>query len=434
MLIKTKMSQAILDYLKMDEIINLNILGVIDNVPHAEIYVDDITSPTGVFVKKDYMHYIYSKNDAFIDEVVNEYFKEGFYGLSGVEVSIAEKIMKRFDINWTSPCNLYYMPKENLDLSLIKNPVQSIALEDAEIVDKYYTYRNEHSVETIKRDIQNRPTSAIYVDGEAACWVLIHEDDSMGIMYTREEYRNRGLAVDVTLDLAAKIFERGKTPFLQIVKSNNMSPGLAKKCGFIHCGEVIWFGIVAGTPKEIAEENEASKEAFIKTFKEGYGKENFLFNDRHEGMYIFPYNYEKRISKDVDVQVKEAKDEKDLDTWCEIILKSYEIPEEEHKSVKDTLLNLITSDEAVYKCYLGMQNGENAVAAGAFLKLNNWALHLSFLGVPEELQRQRIGSAMLTEMLYISKKENWELISSQCPEKYTDFFKNAGMKLSHNRA
>ena len=250
MLIRTEKSQEIIDFLKEDLLINLNILGILENVPEAEVFVDNLRKPTGVFVKKGYFHYLYSKEDDFIQGVLDSFTEDGYYGFSGVEESIAEKIKERYKVNWENPCILYHMPKENLDLSRIKHPVESIRIEDAEIVDQYYQFRNDFSLEAIRRDIQDRPSSAVYVDGELACWLLIHDDNSMGIMYTKEAYRKKGYAVDVTLDLAAKIFQKGEIPFLQIVDSNIMSPGLAAKCKFEPCGKVNWLGIVVGTPPE----------------------------------------------------------------------------------------------------------------------------------------------------------------------------------------
>ncbi|MDF2545269.1 MAG: hypothetical protein K0R93_167 [Anaerosolibacter sp.] len=250
MLVKTEITQSILDFLRADLPVNLNLLGIIDNVPHIEIYVDHVEKPRGVFIKKGYFHYLYTKEDQFIEAVMNQFLQEGFYGFSGVELSIGKKIMEKYHVDWTSPCTLYYMPTENLNMKLMKHSVQSIALEDADIIDHFYTYRNEYSLEAIRKDIEERPSSAIYVDGEIACWVLVHDDDSMGIMYTKENHRKKGYAVDVTIDLASKMMKKGKVPYLQIVEGNNMSPGLAKKCGFVECGKVIWFGIVAGNPKE----------------------------------------------------------------------------------------------------------------------------------------------------------------------------------------
>lgn len=75
---------------------------------------------------------------------------------------------------------------------------------------------------------------------------IVHDDNSMCIMYTKEEHRGKGYSADVTIDLASKIIKSGKIPYLQIIKSNSMSPGLAKKCGFVQCGHVSWMGIIAG--------------------------------------------------------------------------------------------------------------------------------------------------------------------------------------------
>lgn len=248
MLIRTEKTKKVLDFLNSDVLINLNILGIIENRPKVEIYADNIDFPTGIWVKEGYFSFLYSKSDLFIDEVLDTYDKEGYYGFSGIEKSIAEKIKKRFKKDWENPCALYYLPEGNLDLSLIKNEVRSIDIKDAEVVDNFYTYRGSDSLDTIKKDILKRPSSAVYKNGEIVCWVLTHEDNSLGIMYTKEEHRHKGYAVDVTVDIAHQHVKDGKIPYLQIVKGNNMSPGLAKKCGFVECGEVSWLGIKVGNP------------------------------------------------------------------------------------------------------------------------------------------------------------------------------------------
>jgi len=251
MIIKIENSQSIIEFLKKDLLINQNIIGIIENASDIEIYVDDEENPKGVFVKRGYMNYIYSKEDDFINEISDTFFKEGFFGFSGVEKSIAEKIKSKFQLDWENPCTLYYMPRKNLNVNLIKNNVQSVRIEDAEIVDRHYEYSYSGSLEAIRRNIEDRPSSAVYVDGEIASWVLVHDDNSMGIMYTMKEHRRKGYAVDVTIDLASKIIATGKIPYLQIVEGNNMSPKLAKKCGFLECGQVSWFGIIAGYQKEL---------------------------------------------------------------------------------------------------------------------------------------------------------------------------------------
>lgn len=246
MIIRTKHSKEVLDFLKRNLIINLNIIGFMENEPAAEVYVDDEEKPTGVLAKKDYFSYIYTENDDFLNDVLSTFYNDGYYGFSGVYRPLAEKIRSRFKIDWESRCALYYMPKKEVDRSLIKNPVQPVQMKDAETIDYYYTYRDETSIERVKIDIEKRQSSAVYVSGDIASWVLTHNDNSMGIMYTKEEYRKRGYAVDVTIDLTDKILKSGKIPFLQINEANNMSPGLASKCGFVHDGIYSdWFGIIS---------------------------------------------------------------------------------------------------------------------------------------------------------------------------------------------
>jgi len=246
MIVQTPKTEGIINYLNKNTITNLNILGILQNHTDIEIYTDSPENPSGVLVRCGYFNYIHTENDELLYEMMDKLFcKKGHYGFSGVSRPIAEKIQKKdgFKLDWQNRCSLYYLPKENLDESLIKNPVQSIDIKDAETINHFYTYRSNDSLQDIKECILNRPSSAVYINGDIASWVLVHDDNSMGIMYTKKKYRNRGYAVDVTIDLARKIIASGNIPFLHIAENNTMSPGLANKCGFITYGYADWFGI-----------------------------------------------------------------------------------------------------------------------------------------------------------------------------------------------
>lgn len=245
MIIKTKKFESVILFLKKNLIVNLNLIGLLQNEPNADVYVDNEDSPTGVVARKGYFSYIFTENDRFLSEVLNTLYKDDSYGFSGVYRPLADKIKSRFQIEWENRCSLYYYPSSKIDISLIKNSVQSVQSSDAEIINYYYTYKDEISLDRIKADLEKRQSSAVYVNGNIACWVLTHNDGSMGIMYTKKQYRKKGYAVDVTIDLTNKILKSGKVPFLQIAEENIMSPGLAKKCGFIHDGVFSdWFGII----------------------------------------------------------------------------------------------------------------------------------------------------------------------------------------------
>ncbi len=435
MLIKTEKSQAIIDFLNTDLLINQNIIGILENVPKAHIYVDDINNPKGVFVEKGYMHYIYTKEDSFIEEVCDTFFKEGFYGFSGVEKSIAEKIKSKFELHWENPCTLLYLPKDKLDLSLIKSPVGSIVIDDAETVDKYYEYRDDGSIERIKDDIRNRPSSAVYIDGKIASWVLIHDDNSMGIMYTKEEHRKKGYAIDVSIDLASKIIDQGKIPYIQIVEGNYKSIGLSERCGFERCGDVVWFGIIAGIPKEIKDENDKSREQFIKSFNNDEKIEYFINDSNYHAVYQHLINFKENScinNKLKDFELKQVIDTQMAETWCDIVCKGYEIPKEHEESTKKMLLEMTQRKDSKYKLFIGMLNRE-PVSSSAMLEFHEWASGVYFLTTLPYLRNQGIVINTLTETLDAATKHDIGLIFTQATDENVCLFKECGFKESHKR-
>lgn len=249
-------SPEIYNLLNQAPLLTLNIQGILENTPASEleVWTDSLTSPTGVLVRKDYFHYIYTESEGFLDHLLEAYFKEDSYGFSGLSNFVANYLGPHFTWQWDSPCDLYYLPENGLVTSLKKRITKKIPKEYAEEINHYYTYKDEHSLSYILYCLEHLPSSG-YFDGQTLCsWVLVHDDNSLGIMYTKEAYRGKGYAVDVTIDLCEQQLKRGKTPFVQINTANTMSPGLAKKCGFMpyttnagsspqeHKGEAIWFG------------------------------------------------------------------------------------------------------------------------------------------------------------------------------------------------
>ncbi len=427
MIVKTKLSQAIIEYLNQNKIVNLNIIGVLENEPQAEIYVDSEKVSRGVLVRYEYFNYMYTEDDEFLDEVLETLFKDNFYGFSGVYRPLAQKIRERYLVAWESRCALHYLPEENLDIGLIKNLVESIDIKDAELVDKFYTYRNPGSLDVIKKDISKRPSSAIYVNGDIASWVLVHNDNSMGIMFTKEEYRKRNYAVDTTMDLALKITKSGRIPFLQINEANNMSPGLAAKCGFIKYGYSDWFGIIEGTPNDLIDENNKNRNNHIKTIKGfSYTSEKVL-----NCMYLPPYNFNNGYEKVEGFTVEKVTDSEMIDIWSRIFIDALEIDENKKSVFKNIVYNAVSNTENDYTLYNGILNGE-IVSTTAFTKLEDDCLGLYFWAVKASARGGGIGRATVIEALKsATKNDDLEFILLQSPEKYVDMFKTMGFVHSH---
>ncbi|MDF2673776.1 MAG: hypothetical protein K0R09_2041 [Clostridiales bacterium] len=427
MIIKTSLSKPIYEFLNKNKIINLNLIGFLENVPDAEVYVDNETHPTGVMARKAYFTSLYTENDDFLNEVLDTlYNKDGFYGFRAVYRPIAEKIRSRFLVNWESLNALYYLPAKEVDMSLIKNPVRSIDIKDAETINHYYTYKDEISLDKIKDDIENRPSSAIYVDGDIASWVLIHNDNSMGIMYTKEEYRNRGYAEDVTIDLVSKILKSGHVPFLTIVDGNNMSPGLASKCGFIHEGVFTdWFGIISGTPKEFIELHEKCDEKFQKAL-EGI-EEQLRTNtiEKLDCMYILAgkENNSIRIPENFKIEVAESNGRKLL--WCTTLAEGLNIENHKRKVFIEKLMEIVTNKEYEFRLILGSIDGK-PVSTTAFLRLVDDVSGIYMSSVTENTNRDKVLEATLLEALKKVKDYDMYLSFISSEESVSDFYKGIG--------
>lgn len=235
--------ERVKEFIEKDKIYNLNIKAVMENLKKYDVYVNDSENINGVFLNRGYFNHIYTENKSFIEDIKDNFIKKGEYGFSGVRADIAEEIKKGYNLDWENKCDLYYYPNSSIDTSRIQGNPKNLKLENAKEVDYYYTYRGDFSLKEIENDISSRPSSCIYEGNDLASWVLVHNDNSMGIMFTKEEYRGKNYALYVSLDLTDKILKRGNIPYLHIVESNNMSPGLAVKTGFKKYGKVSWFGI-----------------------------------------------------------------------------------------------------------------------------------------------------------------------------------------------
>ncbi len=254
-MIKCTDKEFIIDYLrKEDEIANLNIIGVINNLKKSlfnnpadelEIFVDNLEKPNYVMVREhEYWHYIYSRDDKYIEILKEEYFIEKKeYGFSAVDPKTFKLISEGREVEWKEECKLLYLDKENFKSNESSLDICSCTLEDAEEINDLYTFKDEISIEFIKDNISNRPSSMYKENNKLVSWVLVHRDNSIGIMYTKKEHRGKGLAYELSMDLLEKIINKDQIPYIHIGIENEASFKLAAKCGFKGYKNIIWFGI-----------------------------------------------------------------------------------------------------------------------------------------------------------------------------------------------
>jgi len=63
-------------------------------------------------------------------------------------------------------------------------------------------------------------------------WGITQDDGAIGFLYVLPEYRRRGYAQDVLIDLIKKVSDENKIPFVHIEEENEKSMRLAVKLGF----------------------------------------------------------------------------------------------------------------------------------------------------------------------------------------------------------
>jgi len=247
-LIRTDASPNVMDFLLSKGLIAYNLIGAIEHTEELILYVDDVDKPTGVVGVEGYFMYVVTDETDFIDALMETFCKnDDYYGFTGIDQQLADYILtKEVKLHWRNDCYVYYLPKEVI-LPEIDPRVSSLAYEDAEEVNTYYEYKGDYSLGQIQADIKDRPSSCIRVDGELASWVIIHRDDTMGIMFTKEKYRKQNFAHLVTIDLMRKVRATSKLPYVQILTSNQPSQKLAEKAQLVKAKEIVtWFGIVVG--------------------------------------------------------------------------------------------------------------------------------------------------------------------------------------------
>lgn len=243
-MIKVNDNRIIEKLINSDRIATLNAVGRMKYTKGWEIFADSIDNPKGFILNSDYWKVIYSLYDDVALELLKGLEKGKETGFSGVLKKYYDMLKELRNIKWEEHCYLYYLDAKALDTSRIKHEVGPLRLEDAEIVNEFYTYKSDDSLEYIKECIRERPSSAVYDEkGNPISWAVVREDGSMGIMYTRKEHRGKGLAISVTIDLAKKVIDDDWIPYVHIVTDNKPSIKLAESIGFKRYGEITWFGI-----------------------------------------------------------------------------------------------------------------------------------------------------------------------------------------------
>jgi len=243
-------NDEIVQYLQSSGYPQLNALNALETYPDWIVYIYDNDITEGVIISNPDQNFFYlaTTKRQFLDEFWAS-LNAGEKEFSGVPANIVEIFLRDKSAFWESHCKCYAYCTSISDnfMPVISDiyTVEPLAITDAEVVDEFYTFRGDWSLEAHRESISKRDSSCVRIDDELACWCLVHDDGSMGPIYTKEKFRRRGLAELVYSDLAGKLIKKGKAPYFQVNTDNNTSLTLAAKNPAIkYTHDCLWFGVI----------------------------------------------------------------------------------------------------------------------------------------------------------------------------------------------
>ena len=242
-----KKNDEIIKHLQKDRRVNLNALSYLTYKEDADVYIygGDVTNGVIIGPSKQNFFFLATQNRDFLD-MFWESLPAGHKMFSGAPQPTFDIITKGRAPVWQTPCKTFIydgvsqITDRSLDLI-----IEPLTVKDAEEVDDYYTYRSEGSVNRLRESIEKMDSSCVRIDGRLAAWCLIHaEDGSMGPLYTKQEFRGRGLGEVVAARLMKIMVAKNMTPYVQIAEDNTESLALIKKLGGMeYSHDCVWFGL-----------------------------------------------------------------------------------------------------------------------------------------------------------------------------------------------
>ncbi len=234
--------------LEQDRMGNLIIRGELEgaNPEEFKVYIDNSEKPKGLLLA-DFFIKIYAQDEEALSRLLPVLADKREVLFGGVAAWIRDYIAGGWEITWENRCWLYYLEGKKLDRELIRHEVESLKREHAELVNEHWEFGDADSLPYVEWRIEAGPSCAIFEGDEPVSWALTHGDSQMGLMFTFPQARRRGYGLSITVALAEKLLDEGKTPFLYTMQDNLPAQRLAERAGFRKWGDYRFFGARKGT-------------------------------------------------------------------------------------------------------------------------------------------------------------------------------------------
>ena len=230
----------ILGYLQIHAVRNVNMINFINDYPIC--YIEKVEN--SVIVKgtsdRDWI-YISSESKEEL-KIIKDKLERNDNCFAVIEDWMIPILTKGSKIKWKLSTLRLFLP-QNILLSDNKYIVSDLRIEDAKFIYENSHYKEYISIEYIRNRIEKGLSSGIYNSKNLVAWGITQDDGAIGFLHVLPEYRLRGYARNIIIDLSKKVRKQGKLPFAHIEKKNEKSMRLVLSLGFKKDRVVNWIEI-----------------------------------------------------------------------------------------------------------------------------------------------------------------------------------------------
>lgn len=161
-------------------------------------------------------------------------------------------------LEWSSLCGLFILDvtEQQLENLSLQYPIDESTFEFIElnqshafIINDTWAYKSATSYEMTLNMISSFPAIGIKdrITGDLVCWMLTYRDGAIGMLYTLDKYRSKGLARCAVCKLINKwksVYgtQWGCLPYVFIADHNDVSLSLFASLGYHRYSDQSWYG------------------------------------------------------------------------------------------------------------------------------------------------------------------------------------------------
>jgi len=162
--------------------------------------------------------------------------------LAVIEDDLLEEIRLRFTFRWKLSVHRFIL-KEKVEVFMSNENIGNLSISDAEYIYSNSNYKEYMSIPYVRDQISQGPAIGYWEDGKLVGWILTHDDCALGMLHVLEEYRRKGIARLLLVEIIGRVQAIGLVPFTYIEPENCPSLSLVNSIGFIPDRIVHWVNI-----------------------------------------------------------------------------------------------------------------------------------------------------------------------------------------------